>query len=47
MKISMALIDKCEAILMIGESPGANREKDFIVSKGLPVYNEISEVSGP
>lgn len=47
MKISMALIDKCEAILMIGESPGANRERDLIISKGLPVYYDLSEVPGP
>ncbi len=44
MKISMALIDKCEAILMLGESPGANKERDHIISKGLPVYYDLSEI---
>jgi hypothetical protein len=27
MTISLAVVDKCDAILMIGESPGANRER--------------------
>ncbi|MCB0697129.1 MAG: DUF4406 domain-containing protein [Chitinophagaceae bacterium] len=45
MKISMAVIDCCEAILLIAESPGANRERDFVLSKGLPVYYNISEIS--
>ena len=44
MKISLALVDKCDAILMIGESPGALMEKDLIVSKGLPVYYKLSEI---
>ncbi len=45
MEISLAVVDKCDAILMIGESPGANRERDLIRAKGLPVYNSISEIS--
>jgi hypothetical protein len=44
MKISLAVIDKCEAILMIGESKGANRERDMIIAKGLPVYYSIDEI---
>ena len=44
MTISLAVVDKCDAILMIGESPGANRERDLIRAKGLPVYNSISEI---
>ena len=47
MKMSLALIDKCDAILMIGESPGANRERDLIISKGLPVYNNLSDIPLP
>ena len=45
MAISLALVDKCEAILMIGESAGANRERDLIKGKGLPVYRDVSEIS--
>lgn len=44
MKISMAVIDRCEALLMIGESRGANMERDLVLSKGLPVYYRIEEV---
>lgn len=44
MDISMVLIDKCDALLLIAESPGANRERDLILSKGLPVYFNIDEV---
>lgn len=28
MAISMAVIEKCDALLLIAESPGANRERD-------------------
>ena len=44
MAISLAVINACDAILIIGESPGANKEKDLIVSKGLPVYYNLSEI---
>lgn len=44
MDISMAVIDKCEAILIIGESPGAMREKEHVAAKGLPVYYSTDEV---
>ena len=47
MDISLALIESCEAILMIGESPGANREKDLIISKKLPVFYNIESVPSP
>ena len=44
MTISLALVDKCDAILVIGESKGVTRERDLIKAKGLPVYEDISEV---
>ena len=44
MEISLAVIDKCEGILLIGESPGANKERDLILSKNLPVYYKLEEV---
>ncbi len=44
MSISMAVIDRCEALLLLAESPGANRERDLVLSKGLPVYHNISEI---
>lgn len=44
MNISMAVIDKCEAILLLAESPGANRERDHVAAKGLPVYYRIEDI---
>ena len=44
MAISLALVDKCEALLVIGESPGVNRELDVVRSKGLPIYQDLSEI---
>ncbi len=44
MKISLAVIDKCDALLMVGESPGANRERDILLSKGLPVYYSLDDI---
>ena len=47
MNISLAVIDKCEAILVIGESPGVNKEKELILSRGLPVYYKLEEIPKP
>ena len=44
MDISLAVINACEGILIIGESPGANKERDLVLSKGLPVYYKIEDV---
>ena len=44
MAISLALVDKCDAILVIGNSTGVDRERDLIKSKGLPVYRDVSAV---
>ena len=44
MAISLALVDKCEAILIIGESAGVDREREVIRSKGLAVFSDLSEV---
>ena len=44
MAISLALVDKCEAILVIGESAGVSRERDLVQSKGLPVYWDVKDI---
>lgn len=44
MEISLALVDKCDAILVLAESPGVKRERDLVASKGLPVYWDIREI---
>lgn len=45
MDISLAVIGACEALLLLKESPGANKERDLILSKGLPVFYSLEEVS--
>ncbi|MDR3679464.1 MAG: DUF1937 family protein [Flavipsychrobacter sp.] len=44
MDISMAVMDKCEALLIIGHSTGADREMNFILKKGLKVYTTLEDV---
>ena len=44
MTISLALMDKCDALLVIGDSPGVNRERELVETKGLPVYRDLSEI---
>lgn len=44
MDISMAVVSCCEALLMIGESPGANRERAIFITRGLPVYDSPDDV---
>jgi hypothetical protein len=44
MDISLAVIDHCEALLLLAESPGANRERDLVLAKGLPVYFSLEDV---
>lgn len=44
MQISLAVISACEGLLLLAESPGANKERDLILSKGLPVFRSIEEV---
>lgn len=44
MAISIALVDKCDAILIIGRSAGVNRELELIEAKGLPVYFSLKEI---
>ena len=44
MDISLAVINACEGLLLLAESPGANKERDLILSKGLPVFYSIDEI---
>lgn len=44
MRISLAVIGGCEALLLIGESPGANKERDLILTQGKPVFTRIQDV---
>lgn len=44
MDISLAVINACDALLLLAESPGANKERDLMLSKGRPVYKSIDEI---
>ena len=44
MAISLAVTSCCDALLLVSESPGANRERDLLASKGLPIYYSIEEI---
>ena len=43
-KISLAVMTCCEALLILAESPGALRERDFFLARGLPVYTRLEDV---
>lgn len=42
--ISFAVVERCDAILMVGSSPGADIERKLIEEKGLPVYFSADEI---
>lgn len=42
--ISYAIVERCDALLLIGHSPGADIELETIKAKGLPVYFSLEEI---
>lgn len=44
LRISFAVIGACDALLLIGESPGANKERDLIIAQGKPVFTRIQDI---
>lgn len=42
--ISFAIVELCDAILVIGSSPGADHERKIIEGKGLPVYYNLNDI---
>lgn len=45
MQISMAVVAACDAILLISNSKGANRERDFFIENEKPVFYSIEEIN--
>lgn len=43
MRISMDVVSTCDALIIIGESLGANRERDMMLSLGKPVYHSLQD----
>jgi hypothetical protein len=44
MRISLALAERCDSVLRLGRSPGADREVSFIEGQGKPVFESLSEI---
>lgn len=44
MTICEALAERCDAILLIGESRGACRERDVLQRCGRPVFHDLNEL---
>jgi hypothetical protein len=44
MDISLAVVGSCDALLLLGESPGANKERDLILSQGKPVFMSLESI---
>jgi hypothetical protein len=44
MAISLAVVGHCDAILIIGDSPGVERERDLLAAQGRPVYLSLTDV---
>lgn len=42
--ISMAVLQSCEGLLIIGDSPAVEKEKEAFIAKGLPVYYNVEEI---
>lgn len=47
MDISLAVIRACDALLLLAESPGANRERDMLLAKGGRVFLRLEDVPRP
>lgn len=44
MQISMAVVSAADAILVISNSKGTDRERDHFIANGKPVYYSIEEI---
>lgn len=44
MDISLAVVGDCDALLVIGMSPGVKQEMDLMMLKGKKIYFSIGEI---
>jgi hypothetical protein len=44
MKMSLAVAKRCDAVLRIAHSPGADREVDLVASLGKPVFENLEQI---
>jgi hypothetical protein len=45
MRICLALAESCDAVLLLGESEGANREREVFERRGRPVYRSVDGIA--
>jgi hypothetical protein len=45
MRISLALAERCDAILVLGKSKGTDMEREVFERKGLMVYHDLDEIA--
>jgi hypothetical protein len=45
--ISLAVVGRCDAMLFVGSSPGADKERELIESLGKPVYTSLDQIPSP
>ena len=43
-KWSLAILPRCDAVLFLGSSPGADLELQKATSLGIPVFNSVDEI---
>lgn len=44
MQISLAILKSCDGLLLVAESPGANKEKKQMEAWGKPIFYSIQEL---
>lgn len=44
MNISLELVSKCDAMLFLGESPGANKEKELMIKDGKKIFYKAEDI---
>lgn len=44
MEISLSLAERCDAILMLGKSPGANQEMQVFLNKNKPIFYTLEQI---
>jgi hypothetical protein len=42
--ICLAIVDRCDALLVLGDAPIANRERERMRERGLPVFRAVDEI---
>ncbi len=47
MTISLALAERCDAVLQLARSPGADREVAAIGARGRPIYTQLADIPPP